>query len=156
LGEVGVDDHDVVVEHDPDVVAAAEDAGVGGADGAIAEEDAGGDLLDVVEFHVRQLGRRREAGGQDKAEGHPGEGGDATHDDSPGDPAQAGRRALPVYAEGRASAMGQSARPSGAPPAAGNPGRLGGQNATDAPAWPCYPGDRRFWILKSCVEKTES
>ena len=54
LGEVGVDDDDVVLEDDPDVVAAAEgDLRVGGADGRVAEEDAGGDLLHVVELHLR-------------------------------------------------------------------------------------------------------
>src|SRR5262249_42333462 len=56
LGEVGVDDDDVVLEDDPDVVAPAERDGlVGGADGRVAEEDARCDLPDVVELHLGRL-----------------------------------------------------------------------------------------------------
>ena len=54
LGEVRVDDDDVVFEDDPGVVAAAErNLRVVGGDGRVAEEDAGGDLLHVVELHLR-------------------------------------------------------------------------------------------------------
>ena len=56
LGEVGVDDHDVVLEYDPDVVAAAEgNVGALRADRRIAEEDARRDFLDVVEPHLRHF-----------------------------------------------------------------------------------------------------
>src|SRR5579871_4202724 len=71
LGEVGVDDQDVILEDDPDVVAAAEwHVLVGGADRRVAEEDARGDLLDLVEFHRRQVGGRRGGDGQQPGE-HP-------------------------------------------------------------------------------------
>ena len=56
LGEVGVEDDDVILEDDPDVIAAAEeDRFVGGADGGVAEEDAGRDFADLVELHLRRL-----------------------------------------------------------------------------------------------------
>src|SRR5262249_24407683 len=76
LGEDGVDDDDVVLEDDPGVVAAAEgNLGVGSADGGVAEEDAGGDLLDLVELHLGQVGGAgRGQGGQQ------GEAGGGTHD----------------------------------------------------------------------------
>src|SRR5262249_41227897 len=69
LGEVGVEDGDVVVEDDPDVVAAAEDDfGAFGADGRVAEEDAGGDLADLVELHLGD-GVGPAAGGQGQQAG---------------------------------------------------------------------------------------
>ena len=56
LGEVGVDDDDVILEDNPDVVAAAEgDGRAFRADGRIAEEDAGGD------FFQGELGRLGES-----------------------------------------------------------------------------------------------
>ena len=49
----------VILEDDPDVIAAAEDTVLSVAlIGGIAEEDAGGDLLDLVELHLRQIVRR--------------------------------------------------------------------------------------------------
>ncbi len=70
LGEVGVEDEDVILEDDPDIVAAAEDDRlVGGADRGVAEEDAGGDFADVVELHRRNIvgaADRRREGGSDK------------------------------------------------------------------------------------------
>ena len=77
LGEVGVEDDDVILEDDPDIVAAAEDdVLVGGADGRVAEEDAGRDLGDFVELHLRQfLGLR---GGNGECERQ--DGGKNAHD----------------------------------------------------------------------------
>src|SRR5205807_1474289 len=52
LGKIGVDDGDIVVEYDPDIVAAAEnDALIRRADGRVAEKDAGSDFLHLVELH---------------------------------------------------------------------------------------------------------
>ncbi len=56
LGEVGVEDDDIILEDNPDIVAAAEDDRlVGGADRGVAEEHAGGDFADLVELHRRRL-----------------------------------------------------------------------------------------------------
>src|SRR5262249_21406027 len=52
------------LEDDPDVVAAAEDRVVGGADRRVAEEHARGDLAHLVELHLRQVGGRRGTGEQ--------------------------------------------------------------------------------------------
>jgi hypothetical protein len=53
FGEVGVVDQDIILEDDPDVVAAAEDhALVGGADRRVAEENARRDLPHLIELHL--------------------------------------------------------------------------------------------------------
>ncbi len=64
LGEVGVEDDDVILENDPDVIAAAEDnRRVRGADRRIAEEHAGGDLTHLVELHRSERIAGRHGGG---------------------------------------------------------------------------------------------
>jgi hypothetical protein len=56
LREVGIDDYDIILENDPDVIAAAKrDVRALGADGRVTEEHAGSDFLDVVEVHFRQI-----------------------------------------------------------------------------------------------------
>src|SRR5437588_12192778 len=53
LGEVSVNHHDVVVKHDPDVIAAAKGyVGAFRSNRGITEEDAGGDFLDLVEVNL--------------------------------------------------------------------------------------------------------
>jgi hypothetical protein len=56
FGEIGVEDYDIILAHNPGVVAAAEHHfGIGGADGGIAEENTRCDLVHVVELHLRKV-----------------------------------------------------------------------------------------------------
>ena len=53
LGEVGVDDGDIIFKDDPDIIAAAErDVRSFGADGGITEENAGRNFFDFVELKL--------------------------------------------------------------------------------------------------------
>ena len=53
LGEVGIDDGDIIFKDDPDIIAAAErDVRSFGADSGIAEENAGRDFLDFIELKL--------------------------------------------------------------------------------------------------------
>src|SRR5262249_29174902 len=96
-------DDDVVLEDDPDVITAAEDdALVGGADGRVAEEDAGGHLADVVELHRGQRigGRGDGCRGQGTEQNQQEEADGETHDTVSGSQTRAGERAL-LYAAGK-------------------------------------------------------
>ena len=64
LGKVGIVDDDIILAHDPDVIAPAKgDFRVRGADGGVAKINARRDLAHLLEFHVDQVALGRALAG---------------------------------------------------------------------------------------------